>query len=58
MIVISHKVLEIKCPFMYRKSLKMGSAGKDFPIDPIGKIRRKCQYYFQIQPKISIIGVC
>ena len=35
----------------------MGSAGKDFPIDPIGKIRRKCQYYFQIQPKISTIGI-
>ena len=50
-------VLEIKCPAMYRKSLKNWSTDKDFPIDPIdpkGEIRRNQQYYFQIQHQMLI----
>lgn len=50
-------VLEIKCPAMYRKSLKNWSTDKDFPIDPNEEIRRNQQYYFQIQYQMLTTGV-
>ena len=47
-------LLEIKCPFKYKSTLKGYLGDKNSPLDVDKKIKENHQYYFQIQQQLLV----
>ncbi|XP_057296778.1 uncharacterized protein LOC130625692 [Hydractinia symbiolongicarpus] len=47
-------LVEIKCPFKYKKSLKLWRNDKNCPIDKAGKFKKNHAYYFQVQHQMLV----
>ena len=51
------KVLEIKCPFTYKDSMANWQQDSNFPIKEDGEMKKKHNYYFQVQLQMFLHDV-